>query len=55
MGYDEPEPEAERCAPRAWVVTPATPLHAEIKTPPSVTDVERFARTASTWASLVFG
>src|SRR2546422_7199607 len=42
----EPEPDADRCPPNAWEYTGSAPLHAEIRIPPSVTEVERFARTA---------
>ena len=42
----EPDPEPEWCDPTTCVVTASTPLQAEMSNPPSVTDCERFARTA---------
>src|ERR1700704_1504433 len=40
----EPDPVADRCAPRARKNVGATPLYAAIARPP-VTEAERFART----------
>src|SRR6266487_6659593 len=45
----EPAPEAERCAPRAWVDTSSTPRQADIQIPPSGTESWRIASTASTF------
>ena len=42
----EPEPDADWCPPNACAYTAFAPLHAESMIPPSVTEVERFARTA---------
>ena len=52
----DPEPDAELCAPNACVLTPSTPLHAEISNPPSITDCDRSARTARmlSWAGLLY-
>ena len=47
MGED-PEPNPCWCAPSACADTASTPLHDDISIPPSVTESERFARTART-------
>jgi len=51
----DPAPDPLLCAPRASAESGLTPVHAEMSTPPSGTDVERLASTASRWASFWFG
>ena len=41
-----PEPDAELCAPIAWLATVWIPLHPETSPPPSFTAADRYARTA---------
>ena len=49
---DVPVPEPELCAPSACEATPATPVHADIRIPPSDTDCERVACTTSIFSPL---